>query len=768
MKVFTQGSKTILAKLLAGENMIVQHKNIEQSSFDPKTRVITLPIYDDKIDEDVYDILVSHEVAHALFTPRDKDAENAKTALHHYYNVVEDHRVEKMIKTKFPGLARPYYNGYKKLFDDGYFGVDEKELSELLLGDRFNVSAKVSGLDIPFTEEEQKIVDAAKNAVTFEEMKRAAYDMYVYDRMQENDMQSQGCDSDDEEDKEENDEKEKSEGGKGKSDEKDKGEKEEKGEGKGEGEDDEENGEGEGKEDDKEGGNKKGEGEEGDGEEDGEGEGEGEDTDENSPKNDSKSNKSNKGNTNSNKPRNGNKKSEEEIEEVEFKEDDIEPQLKSQATVDAKLKGLVQRHTVPPMYLTYPDLKTSDFIVPALKVLSDFNATINSQLSHTVSTFETSLKEFVTSNKRIVAYLHKEFLLKMNAEQQKRSLTHTSGELDVSKVFKYRYDEDIFKKVTTVPNGKSHGLILYLDWSGSMNDKFTETVMQLIVLILFCKRAGIPFDLYAFTDNYRSQTVNHKYKNTDIKLPRVKLLNLISSSLSTMKYNKALLNLWILAHNISCTSSDYRLSDTPLDSSLFLVPKIIEEFKKKYKVQIAHLVVLTDGMSNDGFYTASNDDQIKFNTNNIVTVTHDYKTYSIWNGTSDKMSPSVKRTCNIIEMVKDISKANIVGFSLIHNTRSSLTGNLDYYGVQANTKELERFEKDGCFTIKKGYDELYFTSFKNMNIRSNGNFFQKASSTEAAEVTVRRAFQQMGAERLKSRVVLSRFISLISSPKENY
>ena len=654
MKLFTQGSKTILAKLLAGENMIVQHRNTEQASFDPKTRVITLPIYDDNIDEDVYDILVSHEVAHALFTPRDEDAENAKTALHHYYNVVEDHRVEKMIKTKFPGLAKPYYYGYKKLFQDGYFGVTEEELSELLLGDRFNVSAKVPELNIPFTEEEQRIVDAAKNAVTFEEMKKAAYDMYVYDKVQENTKKSQN------------------------------------------------------------------------------------------------------GNSNG------------EREEVEFEEGDIEPQLKSQAAVDAKLRGLVQKQTVPPMYLTYPEFKTTDFIVPALKVLNDFNAIINNQLSYKKITLEDTLKEFITSNKRVVAYLHKEFLLKMNAEQQKRSLTHTSGELDVSKVFRYRYDDDIFKKITTVPNGKSHGLILYLDWSGSMRDKFTQTVMQLIVLILFCKRAGIPFDLYAFTDNYRSQVVNHKYKSTDIKLLRVRLLNLISSSLSTMKYNKALLNLWILAHNIDHLSSDYKLSDTPLDSALFLAPKIIEEFKKKYKVQLCHLVVLTDGISNDSFYTAS-DDQIKFNANNIVTVTHSYKTYSIWNGTSSGgYHSSVRRTCNVIEMVKDISRANIIGFSLIEESRMSLVNNLGYYGIRGNDKELDRFEKDGCFTIKKGYDELYFTPYKNMNIKSNRDFFKKVSESEPAEITVRRAFQQMGVERLKSRIILSRFINLISSPKENY
>ena len=57
-----------LAKLLATENLVVEHKNCETAQFNVETRVLTLPIW--KISSnDVYDALVAHEVGHALYTP---------------------------------------------------------------------------------------------------------------------------------------------------------------------------------------------------------------------------------------------------------------------------------------------------------------------------------------------------------------------------------------------------------------------------------------------------------------------------------------------------------------------------------------------------------------------------------------------------------------------------------------------------------------------------------------------------------------------------
>ena len=59
--------KGTLAKLLATENLLVEHKNVETAAFDVSTRVLTLPMWE--ASNTVYNMLVGHEVGHALFTP---------------------------------------------------------------------------------------------------------------------------------------------------------------------------------------------------------------------------------------------------------------------------------------------------------------------------------------------------------------------------------------------------------------------------------------------------------------------------------------------------------------------------------------------------------------------------------------------------------------------------------------------------------------------------------------------------------------------------
>ena len=60
--------KSQLAKLLATEDLVVEHKKVETACFNVHTRVLTLPMWE-KASGTVYDLLVGHEVGHALYTP---------------------------------------------------------------------------------------------------------------------------------------------------------------------------------------------------------------------------------------------------------------------------------------------------------------------------------------------------------------------------------------------------------------------------------------------------------------------------------------------------------------------------------------------------------------------------------------------------------------------------------------------------------------------------------------------------------------------------
>ena len=107
--------KEILARLLASEGINVQHAHLETAMFDLKTRTLLLPIWREDLSNDVYDLLIGHEVGHALWTDAEKykDAVLSKKAPACYYNIVEDARSEKKIKRKYPGLKKNFYIGYQ-------------------------------------------------------------------------------------------------------------------------------------------------------------------------------------------------------------------------------------------------------------------------------------------------------------------------------------------------------------------------------------------------------------------------------------------------------------------------------------------------------------------------------------------------------------------------------------------------------------------------------------------------------------------------------
>ena len=108
----SKNQKSGLAKLLATENISVRHENIPTAYFNVKTRTLGLPNWDNA-SADVYDLLVGHEVGHALFTPSidlpalcESIAPDNAHAVKSFLNVIEDVRIEKKIKRKFAGLRK--------------------------------------------------------------------------------------------------------------------------------------------------------------------------------------------------------------------------------------------------------------------------------------------------------------------------------------------------------------------------------------------------------------------------------------------------------------------------------------------------------------------------------------------------------------------------------------------------------------------------------------------------------------------------------------
>ena len=116
--------KSQLAKLLATEDLVVEHKKVETASFNIVSRVLTLPMWENTT-EDVVDMLVSHEVGHALYTPNEewyKEYEINPNVV----NVVEDARIEKLMKRRYEGISKTFYKGYTELHKEDFFSVKKK------------------------------------------------------------------------------------------------------------------------------------------------------------------------------------------------------------------------------------------------------------------------------------------------------------------------------------------------------------------------------------------------------------------------------------------------------------------------------------------------------------------------------------------------------------------------------------------------------------------------------------------------------------------
>jgi hypothetical protein len=169
--------KSQLAKLLATEDLIVEHRHVDTAQFNVHSRVLTLPLWG-KASNIVYDMLVGHEVGHALFTP---DEDHPQEIPHQFINIVEDARIEKLMKRKYMGLAKTFYGGYKEMFDEDFFEIGDQDISTMNLADRANLYFKIGNyVDIEFVEEENKIIEMISKTETFADAILAAKVLYEF------------------------------------------------------------------------------------------------------------------------------------------------------------------------------------------------------------------------------------------------------------------------------------------------------------------------------------------------------------------------------------------------------------------------------------------------------------------------------------------------------------------------------------------------------------------------------------------------------------
>lgn len=406
-------------------------------------------------------------------------------------------------------------------------------------------------------------------------------------------------------------------------------------------------------------------------------------------------------------------------------------------------------------------------------------ARIAKDLAPVPSSYKDALmKRFNANNKTTINYLVKEFEMKKRAAEYARTTTSKSGVIDTVKMNNYKFSDDIFSRVGVVPDGKNHGMILYLDWSGSMYQSFSKTVEQCLSLATFCRQVNIPFKVLGFSDGARQVS-------RDVSVPSGYMtansnfcfIELLSNELSRSKFTEAAKNLLALGEINSRQRADYRdlnigwedfnkaldalhnvfgtyrLNSTPLNDAVVAGIKIHNKFKVDNRLDIVNAIFLTDGCSNgftynDGGYYGS---RIYNKTLQIKLRNQRFMVYS-------KDDP----TNALLEIYGQETGSNVIGMRIVasREARSYQLARIlqtkDYAKADEMSKDFRK-NKWMSFTVR-GYDKSFLildTSLK----AENGEFEVDADATKGK---IKSAFSKSMSKRLTSRKMLTEFIDMVA------
>jgi len=415
-------STSLFAKALATENIFVSFDSTAKTAtFDVSSRTLIIP--DWKVSNVLRDMIVAHEVAHALFTPAadllsamDK-AKQRKLHSDGYkacINVIEDARIERAIKEKFPGCRRDFYSGYKEIIDTDLFELKSLDLDNLSIIDKVNLHFKfgIFGLmNIALNDAEQKFIDRVAAAKSFDEVIALADELYA---LQE------------EEDKQ-----------KGRS-----------------------------------------------------------------------------------RPVAGNTGD----------LTDAMRKVEKDGNADAAHNGnSVRYEDFPHLSYPLPKCNSNAAIIPFEDILIDTRAAVAlaaasyarngdagmfaDALGRSSERLEAFRKESASTVRELVA----QFERRKAAEDIRKEREKPTGTINPDRLHQFKTHDDIFLRNTVKREGKKHGMVMLIDWSGSMSDCIDGVVRQLLTLTWFCRKAKIPYEVFIYTERggFADKGLNIKYNSGD-------------------------------------------------------------------------------------------------------------------------------------------------------------------------------------------------------------------------------------------------------------
>lgn len=724
LQAVNTASKSQLAKLLAAENITVQHNAAAQTaSFDVKSRVLILPVWKE-MSNDLYDMLVIHEVGHALDTPSEgwlnaikdiaKRLNGSETRgamnIKGFLNVVEDARIDKRQKRRFPGSRRNYVIGYKDLFDRDFFGLKGRDVNSLSFIDRMNIYFKGGfAMGIKFSPEERAFIKRAEDAETWAEVLKLTEEIYAYAKDKaEDDMQQSKLTSDmfaesDDEDGE--------------------------GFGYGDDEDDEDENETSGR-----GSKSADDGDEEDDADDADGDGGDGDDDGDEVESDKDSDKTGAGN--------------------DGELDHDLPESETDKAFEDRKRELVASNAAQIVYVKVPKPVVE-------KIVDDYKVVIASWRKIMTSGYDPDANSVMMENfnrwkaeeNAGISFMVKEFESKKAADIYSRVSIAKTGVVDTNKLHTFKYNDDIFRRLSVIPQGKNHGFVMFLDWSGSMDSYLKETLKQLYSMVLFCKRVQIPFEVYAF----RSQ--DHGDENVtqfeDMAIPntaqfsKFKLRNILSSRMNGADLNFAMAFMLMTRGRIP---GDY-LQSTPLNQAIVAAEYVVNMFRQRNKVQITNTIFLTDGDSDPIHFNDIGSGKSRYVLQDEVT----RKEYDLGDVRWSYDGRNITRA--LLKRFKDRTGANLVGFFLTNGSFNRIADANVTNVTYEYREKMAKFFKDNNFVpvTSAGYDKYFVVNATKMRIVP-GNLEVNGDMSRAK---IASAFMKFSEKKTVNRVLLRQFIDLV-------
>jgi len=758
---FTAEQKSQLAKLMATENLTIQHQKMQTAKFDPQNRILYLPVWQN-MSGFMYDLLCGHEVGHALYTPADgwHDVATDKSKGRSYksfLNVVEDARIEKKVKRRYPGLRMSFQKGYQDLVEKDFFGLKGRDINKMSFIDRLNLFTKsqYTATWIDFSAQEMMFVRKVENLETWEDVLRITDEIYEYSKNEQQELEMHDFDSYQEDP---------------------------------------------------------------DGEEieidtidSGDGDGDGDETDESE-----KGNKSKPSDEEADEQGDeGDEGINHDKESSESYEDQFEPSCETDENYRRNESMLLDEKCKPYVYANIPKPFLKNIITPAKRVhellTNEFKKQMITNAFGDKPLFGESdvtqwVNEFKHKNERYIGLLAKEFEMRKAAKSFSKSKLCDTGDIDLNKLATFKFDDNIFRKVMLTPKGKNHGLVLLLDKSGSMSSNMAGSIEQILVLTMFCRKVNIPFIVYGFGDCINTRMLDAQEKIDDLKdcfdktngnlsFTSVFLREYLNSKMTNAEFTKAIRNLILVKKSYeSKTSKVYRpksesLSQTPLTQALVATAEIMNKFRKDNNLDLTSLVIVHDGDA-DWCSSVVGETEIRDYSGNLVrrkisSPLDVYNTNIMVMDKQNKLQFKYDRYDRggmndiVLEWFRKVTNSKIFGFFLTANSYQG-KGAISRYYYDKDFKHLDdirhksyyEYEEFRKKLIKQFKTEKFVQSFN----RGYDSFFIVAGGddlvTEEDEIEIdgvvtasklKTAFMKFNKKKAINRVLVSRFIAGIAA-----